>query len=329
MERSDEELLAAMASGNADGFSAFYRRHSRPCVRDGDGSEARFEIVPRGPFSLQAAAGFGFGGSIGAPAWDGAMRLAFAVDGFAEQAGVLLRQRDDGTVEGEVRGARDADAVRVQTARILSLDHDGEAWIAVGQRDPVIGRLQREHPGVRPVLFHSPYEAAAWSIVSARRPPNQAALVRRRLSEELGATFDVGGVAMAAFPLPERLLEARAGPGLPDGKVARLHGIAHAALDGRLDPALLREMEPDAATAELRTLRGIGPFYAALIHVRASGVADVAAAEQRVIEGAARAYGLEVTPDAQEFLALSERWRPFRTWAVVLLRVAAGDAARR
>ena len=46
-------------------------------------------------------------------------------------------------------------------------------------------------------------------------------------------------------------------------------------------------------------------------------------------EGAARAYGFEVTPDAQEFLALSERWRPFRTWAVVLLRVAAGDAARR
>ncbi|MEA2190325.1 MAG: DNA-3-methyladenine glycosylase [Solirubrobacteraceae bacterium] len=290
---------------------------------------ARFEIAPCGPFSLRAAAGFGFGGSIGAPPWDGAMRLAFAVDGFAEQAGVLLRQRDDGVVEGEVAGACDVDAVRRQTARILSLDHDGEAWLEVGERDPVIGRLQRELPGVRPVLFHSPYEAAAWSIVSARRPARQAAEVRRRLSEQLGATFDVGGVAMAAFPLPERLLEAVAGPGLSQEKVERLHAVARAALDGRLEPERLRAMQPAAAIAELRTLRGIGPFYASLILVRSSGAADVPAPEPRVIESAARAYGLQATPDAQAFLELSERWRPFRTWAVVLLRVAAGDAERR
>lgn len=235
-----------------------------------------FEIAPRGPFSLRAAAQFGFGGSLGAPAFDGAMRLAFAVDGFAGHAGVLLRERSDQTIEGEVQGGCDVAAVRDQVARILSLDHDGDAWLAVGERDPVIGRLQREHPGVRPVLFHSPYEAAAWSIVSARRPATQAAGVRRRLSEELGATFDVGGIPMAAFPLPERLLNVKPGPGLSEEKVARLHGVAHAALDGALDPQRLRAMKPDAALAELLTLRGIGPFYAALILVRSSGVADVA-----------------------------------------------------
>jgi DNA-3-methyladenine glycosylase II len=289
----------------------------------------RFEIVPRGPFSLRAAAGFGFGGSIGAPDWDGAMRLAFAVDGFAEHAGVLLRERDDGTVEAEVWGASDVDAVRAQVARILSLDHDGDAWLAVGERDPVLGRLQREHPGVRPVLFQSPYEAAAWSIVSARRPQHQAAVLRRRLSEQLGATFDVGGVAMAAFALPERLLEVAAGPGLPETKVARLHGVARAALDGRLDPARLRELQPEAALAELRELDGIGPFYAALILVRASGAADIAAVHPHAIASAALAYGADVVSDGEALLALSEQWRPFRTWAAVLLRVAAGDAERR
>ncbi len=290
---------------------------------------SRFEIVPRGPFSLERAAGFGFGGSLGAPEWDGAMRLAFAVDGFAGHAGVLLRERADGAIEGEVQGGCDVDAVRAQVARILSLDHDGEAWLAVGEADPVIGRLQREHPGVRPVLFHSPYEAAAWAIVSARRPAGQAAQVRRRLSEQLGATFDVGGVAMAAFPLPERLLDVEPGPGLPDEKVARLHGISEAARAGRLDPARLRALDPEAAKAELLELRGIGPFYATLIHIRASGVADVPTAEPRVLESAARAYGLDGPPDGDAFLALSERWRPFRTWAMVLLRVAAGNAARR
>jgi DNA-3-methyladenine glycosylase II len=287
------------------------------------------QIVPRGPFSLRAAAGFGFGGTIGAPAYDGAMRLAFAVDGFAGHAGVLLRERDDGSIEGEVQGTRDVDAVRAQVARILSLDHDAVAWMAVGERDPVIGRLQREYPGVRPVLFHSPYEAAAWSIVSSRRQAHHAAEVRRRISVQLGATFDVGGVAMAAFPLPERLLEVQPGPGLPEEKVVRLRGIAEAALAGLLDPVRLRALEPEAAIAELQTLRGIGPFYAALILVRSSGVADVTTFDPRVLATVAHHYGLERRPDAAAFEQLSLAWRPFRTWAQVLLRVAAGDAERR
>lgn len=188
----------------------------RPVTR----SSTTLEIVPRGPFSLRAAAQFGFGGSLGAPQFDGAMRLAFAVDGFAGHAGVLLRECSDGTIEGEVQGGCDIEAVRDQVARILSLDHDGTAWVEVGERDPVIGRLQREHPGVRPVLFHSPYEAAAWSIVSARRPATQAAGVRRHLSEKLGVTFDVGGMALAAVS------------DLGDGPAARRRGRRAAPLSG-------------------------------------------------------------------------------------------------
>jgi DNA-3-methyladenine glycosylase II len=285
----------------------------------------RFEIVPRGPFSLEAAAGFGFGGSIGAPPFDGAMRLAFAVDGFAEHAGVLLRQRSDGTVEGEVSGGG-VDAVRAQVARILSLDHDGGEWLAVGERDPIIGRLQQEYPGLRPVLFHSPYEAAAWAVLSARRPAPQAALVRRRLAEELGTTFDLGGVAMAAFPRPARLLDVQAGPGLPEEQAARLRAVAQAALDGRLDPARLRAIEPGAALAELQQLRGIGPFYASLILVRASGLADIPVDEPRAVTAAAHHYGLDARPDTAAWAAMTDRWRPFRTWAIVLLRVAGNRA---
>ncbi|MEY2513328.1 MAG: DNA-3-methyladenine glycosylase [bacterium] len=285
-----------------------------------------FEIVPRGPFSLEAAAGFGFGGSIGAPPFDGAMRLAFVVDGFAEHAGVLLRQRPDGTVEGEVSGGGGVDAVRAQVARILSLDHDGSEWLAVGERDPVIRRLQQAYPGLRPVLFASPYEAATWAVLSARRPAPQAAQVRRRLAEELGATFDLGGVAMAAFPSPARLLDVRPGPGLPEEKAARLRGVAQAALDGRLDPARLRAIEPDAALAELRQLRGIGPFYASLILVRATGLADMPVDEPRAVTAAAHHYGLDAPPDAATWAAMAERWRPFRTWAIVLLRVAGNRA---
>lgn len=80
-----------------------------------------------------------------------------------------------------------------RAARVLSLDHDGEAWTAVGQRDPVIAELQRRYPGLRPPLFHSPYEAAAWATISARRPARQAAGTRRELAERFGRIFELEG----------------------------------------------------------------------------------------------------------------------------------------
>lgn len=285
-------------------------------------------LLPRGPFSLAAAAGFGFGPSTGRPQPEGGiMRLAFPVDGFREHAGVVLRQDPDGALHGEVHGAGDVERARRQVARILSLDHDGEAWTAVGERDPVMGRLQATHPGLRPVLFHSPYEGAAWSIISARRPARQAAEVRRRLSEALGAEFELAGETLAAFPLPERLLEVEPAPGLPEEKCERLRGVARAALEGRLDPERLQAMDPEEAMAEVRSLKGIGPFYAGLVVVRATGLADVLpVAEPKSLRAAAHFYGLDGPPDPEAFAALAEPWRPFRTWAVVLMRVA-GDRA--
>lgn len=154
-------------------------------------------ITPRGPFSLAAAAEFGFGPTEGrAPPFDGVMRLAFPVDGGAGYAAATLRQPEpDGPVQIETTTSGRADPRRVvrQVERILSLDHDGEEFLRVGERDPVISELQQTHRGQRPVLFHSPYEAAAWAIISARRPSAQAAVVRQAIAEAHGATGFIGG----------------------------------------------------------------------------------------------------------------------------------------
>src|SRR6185437_3647719 len=182
-----------------------------------------FLIRPLGAFSLRESAVFGFGqrmpvGPRAGPAdddrFDGVMRLAFCLDGYTEQVGVELRQVDAG-VHGVVHGTGDLDAIRRQVARCLSLDHDGREFEAVGRRDPVIGRLQQAAPGLRPPLFHSPYEAAAWSVLSARRPARQMMTIRQRLSEAHGASFDLAGQPVAAFPLPEALLEVASFPGIP------------------------------------------------------------------------------------------------------------------
>jgi DNA-3-methyladenine glycosylase II len=322
---------------------------------------ATTRIVPRGPFSLRAAAGFGFGPNEGRPPpFADSMRLAFPIDGGRGYAGVVARQPGDaGPVELEIAldggpgsgdtatrdgprgaatagvgdaGADDAtvETVTRQVARILSLDHDADAFLAIGETDPVLGALQRAHPGQRPVLFHSPYEAAAWSVISARRPAAQGAVTRRRLARELGAGFTLAGEQLDAFPQPDALLGVAPGPGLPEEKVGRLHGIARAALAGDLDVERLHELGPDRALEAVQKLRGIGPFYAGLIVLRAAGFADavLGVPEAKGLGHAQRFYGLDHAPTLEEYVTLAERWRPFRTWAIVLIRLA-GDRGTR
>jgi DNA-3-methyladenine glycosylase II len=175
-----------------------------------------FTIRPEGPFSLEEAANFGFGQRMD-PKWDGVLRFAFCVDGYREQVGVEIRQ-EHLDVDCLMHGEADPSVVERQVARVLSLDYDGEAFLEVGRRDPIIGRLQELAPGLRPPLFYSPYEAAAWSIISARRPARQMAEVRRQLSEAHGRVFELAGQRMAALPLPEQLLAVDSFPGLYTGE---------------------------------------------------------------------------------------------------------------
>jgi len=189
-----------------------------------------------------------------------------------------------------------------QALRIVSLDHDGTAYAQI--EDPYVRELQERSGYLRPVLFHSPYEAAAWSVISTRTQHAQAAKLRDALSSD------------GVFPAPEQLLELRELPGLPDAKVPRLHGIAEAALAGELEREALLALDPEAARARLQQLPGIGPFYASLILLRAVGTTDVIAHEPRLIKLVAERYGKPLEQ-------VAERWRPFRTWVSVLMRASA------
>jgi DNA-3-methyladenine glycosylase II len=279
-----------------------------------------FAITPLGPFSLGEAALFGFGPRA-EKHFDGVMRLAFCVDGYRDQVGVELRQDDAGTIHGVVQGRSDPDTIRDQVARILSLDHDARDFVAMLRGDPVLAALHRHAPGLRPVLFHSPYEAALWSILSTRRARPQAAVLRERLARGYGRVFVVAGQEQAAMPTPTQMLAVDTLAGLPSQRLDWLRGVAQAALEGHLDAKQLAGTEPDEAMASLRRLPGIGPFYAGLVYVRATGVTDVLPVnEPTALALAATAYGRPEPLTAREFADLAEAWRPWRTWATVLIR---------
>jgi DNA-3-methyladenine glycosylase II len=292
------------------------------------------ELPITGPFDLREVAMMGFGHR-DERSFDGVMRMAFCLDGdYERQVGVAARQSKD-RLELQVQSSSDpfseaeVEVIGRQVARVVSLDHDGEAFHQLCLSDPALARVHMRAPGFRPALFYSPYEAALWSIISARRARSQAITLRAKLSELYGAGFELAGTRTLCVPTPSALLRIESVPGLPVDRIPRLHAVAVAAQRGQLDAERLRAMPVEDAQAELQQLPGIGPFYSSLIVIRASGHADVPAlGEPRSRAAIQQAYGFDHEPSDDELLGLSETWRPFRTWVSVMMRALSDSAAQ-
>jgi DNA-3-methyladenine glycosylase II len=271
-----------------------------------------------GPYDLAGQSEY-FGGWLRPMSDDRAIVMAFPVEGWTGSAAVLLRQSAPDTVEGEVVAAGTApDRAWRQALAVLSLDADAGGYAQVGERDPVIGALQRQHAYLRPVLFHSPYEAACAFIIAHRMRVEQGRAIRRRMARAHGEAFELGGVTVHAFPAPQRLLRITEIPGVNDEKVRRLHGVAAAALEGRLDRARLRGLPVEEALADVRRLRGVGEFFATAIVLRGAGLLDAFPGDELTMSGMRRLYDL---PDA-DLARVADGWRPFRMWCSVLVHSA-------
>ena len=285
-----------------------------------------FQLEPRGPFSLAAAQDFagGFpagigGGSVG----ETSIAMSFPLESWAGSAAVELSQPGTGQLLGRTDVAPSAlEAVKRQAARSLSIDHDGSGWPDVGERDPVVGRWQKQFGYLRPVCFYSAYEAATSFVIGQRISMRQGARIKERLRAEAGDRPTVDTHVYRAFPGPQRLVDRAEIPGVNAKKVEWLHGLARAALDGRLDTETLRNMPYDDALAALRELPGIGPWTAEGILLRGCGKADELPSNDAVtLRAVAALYGRNSVTN-EDLHQMAESWRPYRMWTVVLLRVA-------
>ncbi|MEV7622725.1 hypothetical protein [Actinoplanes sp. NPDC089786] len=279
-----------------------------------------FQLSAQGPFSLAEAARF----QESFPAFDGAPRveLVFPADGTWSTVGVWIGDDLTGHVVSNPGGLAPAD-IAGQVSRILSLDVDGRGFGAVGERDEVVGDLQRQFPGLRPVLFGSAYEAAAWALLTHRISRSQGATLRRRLAEDLGDRVDFGDHVSFSFPTPERLATLEPMPGMTIRKVENLRALGEAAAAGDLDVDLLRSMTVDEALAHLKKLPGIGPFSAELTLIRGAGTVDLFPRETPQLHHImGDLYDLGPEPPLARLESIAGGWRPYVGWVTFLLRNA-------
>jgi DNA-3-methyladenine glycosylase II len=175
-----------------------------------------------------------------------ALRLAFVRDDLDGAGGLTLHEGEPGTRDLRTAGGVGA----AQIERLCRLGFDASPPC--------------------PVRFGTPYEAAAWAVVSARGPVTRAEEQWHALLTAHGEPVDLGDTApWRAFPLPRTILGLTETPAVPAEKLWRLHDVADAALHGALDADALAALPQDAALTRLKALRGIGDFYAELILDRA------------------------------------------------------------
>ena len=286
------------------------------------------DVSPTGTWSLSLSAAVAARSAFVDPAREEAHRtvldLAFPLDGSWHPVVVRVVQDEQG-----VRAVVLANPSRVahheigaQVERILCLDVDGEAFCWVGEADPVVADLQRRYPGLRPVLFPSPYQAAARAIIGHRLPVPVAAAAADRVAEQAGEALEVDGEVVHVFPSPRRLADLEPVPGLSQRKVDQLRALGAAADGGTLSAGRLLAMDGQEARAELERLAGIGPFSSELVMLRGEGERDVFPRTELSFQRAmTAAYDLP-DGDVEAMEALAQRWRPYRSWVALLLRTS-------
>ena len=251
--------------------------------------------------------------------------LVFPLEGSWSTVALRVEQhgrRVSAAVLGNPDGAASAD-IRARLERIFCLDVDGAGFVTMAARDGVVDALRLKRPGLRPVLLPSPYEAAARAIIGQQLPVRQAAAIHARIAAEHGVRMQLDGEVAYGFPSPSRLAELGPVRGLSERKVAHLRSLAWATGEGRLDTERLREMTFDDAMSHLQRLPGIGPFSAELILLRGVGDPDAfPLKELRLHRAMAAAYGLGDDADLATLERIADGWRPYRSWAGLLLRDA-------
>ncbi|MDC7818609.1 DNA-3-methyladenine glycosylase [Pseudomonas protegens] len=135
-----------------------------------------------------------------------------------------------------------------------------------------------------------------------------------------------------AFPTPRQLadasLERLRGCGFSARKVATLHGIAQATLDGRVpDAASARGLDDEHLIERLTQLPGIGRWTVEMLLIYSLEREDILPVDDfGVREGYRRLKGLEQPPSPRQLRQIGQAWSPWRTTAAwYLWRVPPGQ----
>ena len=207
---------------------------------------------------------------------DGAYRRVLSDDDGSNL--IDVRQSGDSALRLRITGARpERWAATVES--MLGTGADLGTWYRRVRPFPWLAELADNLRGMHPPRYPSLWEALAHAIVFQQISIHAASAIMRRTVETLSAPHEVAGLALYPFFTPSQVLyasdEAMRTAGLSANKVDHLRSAAAAVEDGALSETALSALSSEEAAERLRSVRGIGPWSAAVVLLRGLGRLDV------------------------------------------------------
>jgi AraC family transcriptional regulator of adaptative response / DNA-3-methyladenine glycosylase II len=219
--------------------------------------------------------------------------------------------------------------VLAQVRRVFDLALDPEPVLAHLGKDPDLGPLLAQRPGLRAPGAWDGFEVAVRAILGQQVSVVAARGLAGRLAEHHGVRLDFEPARRFGldrlFPGPERLagLDPESLP-MPRARGRALAAIARMTLeDGQLfGPG----QDLESAVRRLTALPGVGAWTAQYIAMRALREPDAFPhSDLALLRAAADPEGRRPTPE--DLLARAEAWRPWRAYAAAHLWAKDADAA--
>jgi AraC family transcriptional regulator, regulatory protein of adaptative response / DNA-3-methyladenine glycosylase II len=211
----------------------------------------------------------------------------------------------------------DADAALRLCVDALGLGSDPTVVLDALGDEPLLGAAVRAAPGRRVPGTPDGDELAVRAVLGQQISLAGAAAAAARLARGYGEPLrrPLGSVTHLFPSAPALASVDPASFRMPRSRARTLHLLCTALASGAI--VLERGGDRERVRAQLLALPGIGPWTADYVLMRALGDTDVFLATDLGIRRALEQLG--VAADPASALALAERWRPYRSFAMQYL----------
>ncbi len=219
-------------------------------------------------------------------------------------------------------GIRDAVADRISF--FMSLADDLEPFYRIGYGDVDFAPILQKYYGLHHVKFITPFECAAWAVLSQRYAMGAAQKVKQAINEKFGTGLGVEHRTYRAFPEPSRLAQTTPDELMPmvhnTRRVDFLIGVAKAFSE--TDERFLRTAKYDEVERWLGKINGIGEWSSKLIMLRGLGRMEKLAVENRLLKAASTVYGHGKPLAQPRFDQIAEKYGPWKGYWAYYLRAS-------
>jgi AraC family transcriptional regulator of adaptative response / DNA-3-methyladenine glycosylase II len=258
------------------------------------------------------------------------MRRAVRIDGRPAVLHVELRRRRAVVAVETGRPVSPSGMARAHriVLRLLGLDLDPAPFARRGRRLGRLARVVARRPGLRIPQTADVFEGLVWSIIGQQINLPFALRLRRRLIERAGTSID--GLVVHPGPVAVARLDYGDLTAVQYSrrKAEYLIDTGRIVARGDLQPESFPEEPATVVEQQLLALRGVGPWSAQYVMMRACGFADcVPAGDSGLATALQRLHHLGHRPDAGETRRLMEPFAPYRSLATFHLWRMLGDTA--